>query len=235
MQRLGYTRYVSQGGDCGSVISHAHGACRRHRACSAFMSTCRRPCRQMSRRLTAQSAIRRRRNLRRREKAAFTGAEHLLRKSFGYARDDGHAPADGRLYACRIRPWAWRRGSTTSSRSGPTAAASPSGRSTRDEMLDDITLYWLTNTRHVRRAVLLGRSAMAAATSTPSTSRRARRRDRFSRRDLSRAAELGRAKLITTLIYFNEVDKGGHFAAWEQPQLFSVEIRAAFRTLRQSM
>jgi len=34
------------------------------------------------------------------------------------------------------------------------------------------------------------------------------------------------------LIYFNEVDKGGHFAAWEQPQLFSEEIRAAFRSLR---
>jgi pimeloyl-ACP methyl ester carboxylesterase len=48
---------------------------------------------------------------------------------------------------------------------------------------------------------------------------------------LARATDLGGAHL-PNLIYFNEVDKGGHFAAWEQPDLFATEVRAAFRSLR---
>ena len=52
------------------------------------------------------------------------------------------------------------------------------------------------------------------------------------RRDLADPAQLGRAARYPNLTYFNEVDKGGHFAAWEEPQLFSEEVRAAFRSLR---
>jgi hypothetical protein len=54
---------------------------------------------------------------------------------------------------------------------------------------------------------------------------------RLPRRDLPGAAQLGREGL-PNLIYFNEVDKGGHFAAWEEPELFSSKLRAAFRSLR---
>ena len=49
--------------------------------------------------------------------------------------------------------------------------------------------------------------------------------------DVYRPGDLG-PRACPNLIYFNEVDRGGHFAAWEQPQLFSEEIRAAFRSLR---
>ena len=55
----------------------------------------------------------------------------------------------------------------------------------------------------------------------------------FAEAELSEsgAEELGRTR-ISKLIYYNKVDKGGHFAAWEQPKLFSEEVRAGFRTLR---
>jgi hypothetical protein len=60
---------------------------------------------------------------------------------------------------------------------------------------------------------------------------RLRRRERLSSRALSSAAELGRAGL-PDLICFNEVDKGNHFAAWQEPELFTTEMRAAFGSLR---
>ena len=51
--------------------------------------------------------------------------------------------------------------------------------------------------------------------------------------EVYRAPETWARRAYRNLVYFNEVDKGGHFAAWEQPELFSQEIRAAFRPLRQ--
>src|ERR1700676_2791348 len=53
--------------------------------------------------------------------------------------------------------------------------------------------------------------------------------------DVYRAPETWARRAYRNLVYFHEVDKGGHFAAWEQPELFSAELRAAFRSLRQSM
>ena len=59
-----------------------------------------------------------------------------------------------------------------------------------------------------------------------------RQRTPQTQRAVPGAADLGRARLSGPIIYFNEVDKGGHFAAWEQPELFSAELRASFRSLR---
>jgi len=109
----------------------------------------------------------------------------------------------------------------------------PSGGLTRDHILDNITLYWLTGTgtsaarsywEHGRAAALATGQAPAEVkipvgfTVFPGESFRAPRS----------WVELG----YPTLAYFNEVSKGGHFAAWEEPELFSEEIRAAFRPLR---
>ena len=108
----------------------------------------------------------------------------------------------------------------------------PSGNLTRDHILDNITLYWLTGT---------GASAPAAywENATPARRRPAARRrcasrsafTRLPRRDLPGPAQLGR-ECLPNLIYFNEADRGGHFAAWEEPQLFAEEMRAAFRSIR---
>jgi pimeloyl-ACP methyl ester carboxylesterase len=118
--------------------------------------------------------------------------------------------------------------SITSAVSGRTIAGHPAGDLTRDDVLDNITLYWLTNT-----AISSGRlywenklnlynaanvPIPAAVTVFPGESYQAPRS--WTQRAYHK------------LIYFHEADKGGHFAAWEQPQLFSEEVRAGFRPLR---
>jgi pimeloyl-ACP methyl ester carboxylesterase len=104
----------------------------------------------------------------------------------------------------------------------------PPERLTRDDVLDNITLYWLTNTGvSAARSYWDNKppyflpkkfSIPAAFTVFPGEIYQPSRR----------WAEGG----YSNLAYFNEVDKGGHFAAWEQPQLFAEEVRAAFRSVR---
>jgi pimeloyl-ACP methyl ester carboxylesterase len=106
--------------------------------------------------------------------------------------------------------------------------ASATGELTRDEILDNITLYWLTNTGVSASRLYWeykggffntkGVSIPVAVSVFPG--------------EQYQAPRSWAEKAYPNLIYFNEVDKGGHFAAWEQPQLFSAEIRAAFRSLR---
>ena len=105
---------------------------------------------------------------------------------------------------------------------------SATGELTREEILDNITLYWLTNTGVSASRLYWeyrggffnakGVSIPVAMTVFPS--------------EQYQAPRSWAEKAYPNLIYFNEVDKGGHFAAWEQPQLFSEEVRAAFRSLR---
>jgi pimeloyl-ACP methyl ester carboxylesterase len=95
-------------------------------------------------------------------------------------------------------------------------------------VLDGFTLYWLTNTAissarfywesHINLYDAADVSVHAAVTVIPGENYQAPRS--------------WTEQAYHKLIYFNEVDKGGHFAAWEQPQLFSEEIRASFRSLR---
>jgi len=105
---------------------------------------------------------------------------------------------------------------------------SATGELTRDELLDNITLYWLTNTGVSASRLYWeykggffnakGVSIPVAVSVFPS--------------EQYQAPRSWAKQAYPNLIYFNEVDRGGHFAAWEQPQLFSEELRAAFRSLR---
>jgi pimeloyl-ACP methyl ester carboxylesterase len=104
---------------------------------------------------------------------------------------------------------------------------------TRDEMLDDITLYWLTNT-----------AASSARLYWENNNNNFNVVEQRTREisvpvavsvfpgEIYQAPRSWAEKAYPKLIYFNEVDKGGHFAAWEQPELFAAELRAAFRSLR---
>jgi pimeloyl-ACP methyl ester carboxylesterase len=99
---------------------------------------------------------------------------------------------------------------------------------TRDEMLDDVSLYWLTNSatssaqlyweNNANNFNAVDISLPAAVTVFPG--------------EIYRAPRSWVERSYHKLIYWNEVDKGGHFAAWEQPELFAAELRAAFRSLR---
>jgi pimeloyl-ACP methyl ester carboxylesterase len=103
-----------------------------------------------------------------------------------------------------------------------------------DEVLDDITLYWLTNTATSSARIYWeygGRSPAFAGPEMTSEISLPVAITVFPGESY-RAPETWARRAYRNLIYFHEVDKGGHFAAWEQPQLFAEEIRAAFRSLR---
>jgi pimeloyl-ACP methyl ester carboxylesterase len=111
----------------------------------------------------------------------------------------------------------------------------PGQSPTKDDVLDDITLYWLTNSaassarlyweNGTRGSVIVAAAQKTAEISLPVAIT-------VFPEDVYRPPETWARRAYRNLTYFHEVDKGGHFAAWEQPQLFSEEIRAAFRSLR---
>ena len=105
------------------------------------------------------------------------------------------------------------------------------GAITRDDWLDNTSLYWLTNTRDIRGAVVL-----AASRHRQELLRRRRRLPpggvTVFPDEYVTAPRSWTEQAYHNLIYFSQAEQGGHFAAWEQPQLFSEELRAAFRTLR---
>jgi pimeloyl-ACP methyl ester carboxylesterase len=113
--------------------------------------------------------------------------------------------------------------------------ADPGKSPTRDDVLDNITLYWLTNTaassarlyweNGARGSVIVAAAQKTAEIALPVAIT-------VFPEDVYRAPETWARRAYRNLIYFNEVDRGGHFAAWEQPELFSAELRAAFRPLR---
>jgi pimeloyl-ACP methyl ester carboxylesterase len=116
-----------------------------------------------------------------------------------------------------------------------TYGADPEKSPTKDDVLDNITLYWLTNTatssarlyweNGARGSVIVAAAQKTAEISLPVAIT-------VFPEDVYRAPETWARRAYRNLIYFHEVDKGGHFAAWEQPELFADEVRAAFRSLR---
>jgi pimeloyl-ACP methyl ester carboxylesterase len=106
--------------------------------------------------------------------------------------------------------------------------ASATGELTRDEVLDNITLYWLTNTGVSASRLYWeyrggffdakGVTIPVAVTVFPG--------------EQYEAPRSWTERAYPNLIHYNRVDRGGHFAAWEQPQLFAEELRAAFRSVR---
>jgi pimeloyl-ACP methyl ester carboxylesterase len=116
-----------------------------------------------------------------------------------------------------------------------TFGGDPQQSPTKDEVLDNITLYWLTNSgtssgrlywENGARGSILGAAAQKTAEiSLPVAIT-------VFPEDVYRPPETWARRAYRNLIYFHEVDKGGHFAAWEQPELFAAELRAAFKSLR---
>ena len=126
--------------------------------------------------------------------------------------------------------WAQPAAAVTSAILGRTVNGHPAGALTLDDLLDNIPLYWLTNTgvsssrlyweTHTNLYAAIDVSVPAAITVFPGENYEAPRS--------------WTERAYRNLVYFHQVDRGGHFAAWEQPQLFSEEVRAGLRSLRSS-
>jgi pimeloyl-ACP methyl ester carboxylesterase len=104
----------------------------------------------------------------------------------------------------------------------------------RDDFLDDVTLYWLTNTAASSarlywetggQSILLAAAQMTTEISLPVAIT-------VFPEEIYRSPETWARRAYRNLVYFHEVDRGGHFAAWEEPLLFAEELRNAFRWLR---
>jgi pimeloyl-ACP methyl ester carboxylesterase len=233
MKRLGYGRYVAQGGDWGAFVvdwmgvQEVEGLVAIHNSMPG----------------TVPPDV---------DKATLAGEpppsdlpdderrawEHLLTtyKQVDYARIMGSRPQT--LYAIADSPvglaaWLLDHGDGDGQPAaglvdGLNRARSDTGELTRDEFLDNVTLYWLTNTGVSASRLyweykggffnVKGVTIPVAVSVFPG--------------EQYQAPRSWAERAYPNLIYFNEADKGGHFAAWEQPQLFSEEIRAAFRSLR---
>jgi pimeloyl-ACP methyl ester carboxylesterase len=227
MKRLGYTRYVAQGGDWGAIITERMGV----QAPSGLLGI------HTNMAGAVPPEI---------DKAAFTGAapsdltadekhaydqlEFFYKYGLGYAQEMGNRPQT--LYGLADSPvalaawiidhdiWSYRL-----------IARVFDGQSeglTRDDVLDNITLYWLTNTG-VSSARLYWESKLAffapkgvtipvAVSAFPD--------------DIDVPTKNWAEKAFPNLIFYNRHDKGGHFAAWEQPASLTGDLRAAFKTLR---
>ena len=233
MTRLGYTRYVAQGGDWGSPVSSAmarqapSGLLGIHINLPAVVPA------EVAAVLAAGGPAPP--NFTEKERVAFDALSAAARMGDrSYATMMGTRPQtiDYALADSPVGLAAWMLGHPGFSRwtySSSDLEKSP------DEVLDDITLYWLTNTATSAGRLYWeygGRSVTGAA---------AEKTDQISLPvaitvfpgENYRAPETWARRAYRNLIYFHEVEQGGHFAAWEQPELFSTEIRAAFRSLRE--
>jgi pimeloyl-ACP methyl ester carboxylesterase len=109
----------------------------------------------------------------------------------------------------------------------------PAGQLTRDHIVDNITLYWLTGTgaSAARAYWESGRATALAAGQAPPAVSVPVGFTTFPG-EIFQAPRSWVEQSYPTLTYFHQADRGGHFAAWEEPELFSEEVRAAFRSLR---
>ncbi len=232
MKRLGYTRFVAQGGDWGAVIVDLMGvqAPPELLGIHSNMPGVLPP--EIAPGFTPLVVAPVPAGLSAEEQRAYEQVTYMYTKGIGYAVQMLLHPQT--LYGIADSPAgvaAWIADHDAESYLDITSAfthGQPVGNLTRDEVLDNITLTWLTNTG-ISSARLYhenafgffdakGVSVPAAVTVFP--------------RELYQAPRTWAERAYPNLIYFNEVDRGGHFAAWQEPQLFSEELRAGFRSLR---
>ena len=233
MKRLGYTRYVAQGGDWGAPVTSAMA---RQSAAgllgihlnlpatlppevAAVLAGGPTPAELSEKERAVFEALRA--NAMKGNSAYFTMLT-ARPQTVGYGAADSPAGlAAWILVHPGFAQWAY----------GNDPGQSP----TKDDVLDNITLYWLTNTatsaarlyweNGARGSVIVAAAQKTSEISLPVAIT-------VFPDDVYRAPETWARRAYRNLSYFHEVDKGGHFAAWEQPELFSAELRAAFGPLR---
>ena len=226
MSRLGYTRYVAQGGDQGAAVTDAMG----RQAPTGLIGI------HTNLLVPALGATP---PAETDEECAAAEALATFRMSgFGYFLEQATRPQTigYALLDSPVSLAAWMLDHDTDSYYKISSAfvdGKPSGNLTRDHILDNITTYWLTGTgASAARSYWEGGQATArAAGQAPPTVSLPVGYTTFPG-EIFRAPRSWVERCYPNLIYFNEVARGGHFAAWEEPELFATEIRAAFRSLR---
>ena len=236
MQRLGYTRYVAQGGDWGSPVS---GAMARQAAPGLVGIHLNLPATvpsEVAAVLGAGGPAPA--GLSEKERVAFDALDMLFKTGRGYLVMMGSRPQTVG-YGLSDSPaglagWLIDHDPRSYLQVAHAFEGHPVGGLTRDAILDNITLYWLTNTATSAARLYwenVGRSAVVAGAQKTGEIKLPVAITVFPD-ELYRAPETWARRAYPNVTYFHEADKGGHFAAWEQPELFATELRAAFKSLR---
>jgi pimeloyl-ACP methyl ester carboxylesterase len=227
MRRLGYSRYVAQGGDVGAAVTDAMG------------------------RQAPEGLIGIHTNLfvpglaggsfpteTDEERAAAAAGATFRATGFGYFLEQATRPQTigYALLDSPVALAAWMLDHDTDSYykiSHAFVDGEPSGNLTREHIVDNITLYWLTGTgtSAARSYWESGQATARAAGQAPPAVSVPVGFTTFPG-EIVATPRSWVEQAYPTLIYYNKVDRGGHFAAWEEPELFSTEIRAAFKSLR---
>jgi pimeloyl-ACP methyl ester carboxylesterase len=228
MRRLGYTRFVAQGGDWGAQITDVMGAKAPPGLLGIHSNMPGTVPPDVATTLAGDAAPS---GLSAEEGEAWKRLNFLYTKGIGYATEMALHPQT--LYGLADSPvalaaWMLDHDLFSYEDIARAFAGDPVDNLTRDEVLDNITLTWLTNTGVSSGRLywentlgffdVKGVTVPAAVSVFP--------------RELYRAPRSWAEQAYPDLIYFNEVDRGNHFAAWQEPDLFTTEVREAFRSLR---
>jgi pimeloyl-ACP methyl ester carboxylesterase len=228
MSRLGYSQYVAQGGDVGAAVTHGMGQQAPEGLIGVhtnlFFPALAGP-------MPTDTPE---------EKAAAEQIATFKAGGFGYFIEQATRPQTigYALLDSPIALAAWLADHDTDAYykiASTFVDDKPSGNLTRDNLLDNITLYWLSATgESAARSYWEGGPNSPPDAGTSSSPPPVALPFGFTTfpGEIWKTPRSWVEKVYPNVIYFNEVDKGGHFAAWEEPELFSMEIRAAFRTLR---
>lgn len=231
MQRLGYTRFVAQGGDWGNAVTEQMALLAPSELLGIHTNMPATVPPDIAKALQPGGVSPS--GLSAEEYHAYEQLDYFYKHGLGYAIEMANRPQT--LYGVVDSPaglagWILDHDARSQELIARVFDGQPGGL-TRDDILDNITLYWLTNTA-VSSARLYWENKLnffepkhvsipVAVSVFPD--------------EIYAAPRSWTERAYPKLIYYNKLDKGGHFAAWEQPMLFSAEIRAAFRPLRQSI
>jgi pimeloyl-ACP methyl ester carboxylesterase len=230
MGRLGYTRYVAQGGDVGAAVTDAMGRQGPDGLLGIHVNL-------LAGALAIVDVLPKASE---QEQAAHAALATFTTDGFGYFLEQSTRPQTigYSLLNSPVGLAAWLLDHDTDSYYKISRAfvdGAPVGNLTRENIVDNITLYWLTGTgasaarwywefgRFVAAARAAGQAPPPVSVPVGFTT--------FPG-EIWAAPRSWAETVYPGLAYFNEVDKGGHFAAWEEPELFAAELRAAFRALR---
>jgi pimeloyl-ACP methyl ester carboxylesterase len=237
MERLGYTRYVAQGGDWGALVTEVMGAQAPEGLIGIHTNMPGALPPQISKVIASNvlgAGDPAPTGLSDEEQGAYDRLSFFFTKGIGYALEMGNRPQT--LYGLADSPIAlaaWMIDHDLWSAEDIQQAfveEQPVGNLTRDEVLDNVTLYWLTNTGVSSSRLywenklgffdVKGVTVPTAVTTFPN--------------EIFKAPRSWVEKAYPNLIYFNQVEEGNHFAAWQEPEIFTTELRAGFKSLRRS-
>jgi pimeloyl-ACP methyl ester carboxylesterase len=226
MRRLGYTRYVAQGGDLGAAVTDAMARQPSGGLVAIHLNFLRTA---LVGDMPAKSEE---------ERAARDAIATFRASGFGYFLEQTTRPQTigYALLDSPVALAAWLLDHDTDAYYKIARAfvdEKPSGNLSRDHILDNITLYWLTGTG-ASAARMYWENAQASARAAGQAPPEVSVPVAFTTfpGEIFQAPRSWVEKVYPSLVYFNKVDKGGHFAAWEQPELFAEELRAAFKEVR---